>query len=118
MKNHSSNLKILDLLVFFVILAAGVFLTVKAVSKKGSVVCVNADGQEYEYSMSKNGTFTVEGMIGPTTFEIKDGKVRITDSCCPNKTCVEQGWTSPIVCLPNKVIIRIIDYGEFDAVVQ
>ena len=63
--------------------------------------------------------YTVEGELGPTTFEIKDGRVHITDSACPNKTCVAQGWHSPLVCLPNKVIITVKSEGgevEFDAI--
>ena len=39
--------------------------------------------------------------------EIKDGRVRITDSPCPNKTCISQGWHNPLVCLPNKVMISV-----------
>ena len=47
------------------------------------------------------------------TVEIKDGKVRISDSDCPDKICEKTGFiTSPIqaiVCLPNRISVRIID---------
>ena len=43
--------------------------------------------------------------------EIKDGKVFITESDCPGEDCVHSGWISEggrsIVCLPNRVEIRI-----------
>jgi len=113
-----NQFKILDFLVFVLLLAAGVFLCIKTVSPKGSVVRVEADEKQYEYSLEQNGTFQVQGALGYTTFTIENGRVHIVDSACPNKTCVEQGWTSPIVCLPNKVIITIEDYGEFDAVCE
>lgn len=101
------GLRPMDILIIFLIAAAGIFLTVRGLGEKGSRVLVNANGVKYEYSVSQNGTYTVAGELGPTTFEIKDGRVRITDSPCPNKTCISQGWHNPLVCLPNKVMITV-----------
>ena len=45
--------------------------------------------------------------------EIRDGNVRMIQAKCPDQTCVhmrpinEQGGT--IVCLPNHVVLRVID---------
>ena len=110
------GVKPLDFLIFVLVLICGVLFTVRGAVRKGSRVIVNAAGVKYEYSASKNGIYTVDGELGPTTFEIKDGRVRITDSPCPNKTCVAQGWHSPLVCLPNKVMITVEQGGEFDAI--
>ncbi len=96
-----------DILIIILVAATGIFLTVRGLGKKGSRVLVNAAGVKYEYSASQNGTYTVTGELGDTTFEIKDGRVRITDSPCPNKTCISQGWHNPLVCLPNKVMITV-----------
>ena len=98
-----------DILIIILVAAAGIFLTVRSLDlgQKGSRVIVNAAGVKYEYSASQNGTYTVDGEIGPTSFEIKDGRVRIIDSPCPNKTCISQGWHNPLVCLPNKVMISV-----------
>ena len=101
------GLRPMDILIIFLIAVAGIFLTVRGLGQKGSRVLVNANGVKYEYSVSQNGTYTVAGELGPTTFEIKDGRVRITDSPCPNKTCISQGWHNPLVCLPNKVMITM-----------
>ena len=110
------NVKPLDILIFFAVVGAGIFLTVRAGARKGAVVTVNASGFRYEYSAAKDGIYSVQGELGETTFEIKNGKVRIIDSPCPNKTCVHQGWHSPLVCLPNNVIITLSDQGEFDGI--
>ena len=96
-----------DIGLFFLIAAAGIFLTVRGLGQKGSRVLVNAAGVKYEYSAELDGTYSVPGELGPTTFEIKGGRVRITDSPCPNKTCISQGWHNPLVCLPNKVMITV-----------
>lgn len=42
---------------------------------------------------------------------VETGKVRVTESTCPDKVCARTGWISrpgqSIVCLPNKVVVRI-----------
>ena len=112
------KLRLLDFIFAIAITTLGIFLTVKSFSQKGSVVKVNADGRHYEYSSKQDGIYKVGGPLGITTFEIKNGKVRIIDSPCPNKTCVNQGWHSPLVCLPNNVIITLEEEGEFDAIAE
>lgn len=111
-----SRLRFFDILLTMFFLALGIFFTIKNISKKGSSVLVNADGKHYEYSAKQDGVYKVGGALGITTFEIKNGRVRIIDSPCPNKTCINQGWHSPLVCLPNNVIITLENEGDFDAV--
>ncbi len=110
------KLRPLDYILILAIVALGIFLTIKSFSQKGSRVSVKADGKLYEYSAKADGIYKVGGALGITTFEIKNGRVRIIDSPCPNKNCVNQGWHSPLVCLPNNVIITLEDQGDFDAI--
>lgn len=48
---------------------------------------------------------------GSNTICVAPGKIRVQDATCPDHVCVQQGWISdgvyPIVCLPNKLVIRI-----------
>ena len=118
------KLRPLDFIFIFIFLSLGVWLCVRGAAHRGSVVVVNAAGKQYEYSAAQDGVYEVPGRLGITKFEIKAGRVRITDSPCPNKTCVNQGWHSPVVCLPNDVIITVQDdeklprdgKGGFDAI--
>ncbi len=106
----------LDFVIFATVLIFAIFSIKKSLSTAGDKILVEADGHSYEYSLNQDGIYSVEGALGTTTFEIKNKVVHIVDSPCPNKTCVNQGWTSPLVCLPNKVIITVENYGEFDAI--
>ncbi|MGP1496786.1 MAG: NusG domain II-containing protein [Treponema sp.] len=110
------KIRVLDFVILFIIMAAAVFMTVKNISQKGNKIIVHALGKDYEYSSETDGTYSVEGLIGTTTFQVKGGKVRIIDSPCANRLCINQGWASPLVCLPNEVIITLENQGEFDAV--
>ena len=82
----------------------------------GDDVIVNANGIEYSYPLSEDRTFSVIGPLGETTIEIKDGSVRIIDSPCPNKTCLNTNLGRSICCLPNRVLITISEKdGDIDA---
>lgn len=108
--------RLFDFLLFVLIFCAGLYLTVNSLKKsEGTTAIVDANGQRYEYSLKQNGIYSVDGALGKTVFKIEDSKICILESACPNKTCIEQGWTTPLVCLPNKVIITVENYGEFDA---
>lgn len=104
------------ILAFIIILT--IFSFILFTGKKNSTVLVTAVNDEYRYSLSNDGIYKVEGLIGTTTIEIKDGKVRISDSPCPNKTCIEQGWGHTIICLPNQVIVTVENMEDFDGIAQ
>ena len=48
--------------------------------------------------------------------EIKDGTVSVTEASCKNQVCVKHGAISrsgeTIVCLPNRLVVRIDNGGE------
>lgn len=50
--------------------------------------------------------------INNVVIEILDGSARAKSSSCPDKICVKSGWIKNVneqaVCLPNKVIIKIV----------
>lgn len=62
-------------------------------------------------AVSEPYTFTVKGNAGVNTIEVAHGKIRIKEADCPDQICVHRGWASgsgtPIVCLPNRLVIRI-----------
>lgn len=55
--------------------------------------------------------------------EIRDGRIRVLESDCPQKICVHLGWIATeeqiIACVPNRVLIEIETVEEpfLDAVV-
>lgn len=56
------------------------------------------------------------------TVTVRDGKIAVTGSDCPGGDCIHSGWISAsgrsIVCLPNRMEIRIVAVsGEVDFVV-
>lgn len=66
-------------------------------------------------------TIRIEGEDGSYNIvEVEGTRIRMLEASCPDGVCVHQGWISgaatPIVCLPNRVMIEIKnDGGELDA---
>jgi len=60
-------------------------------------------GFEYKLHSSVSGGFNI--------ITVEQGRIRVSDADCPDGICVSQGWISdgtlPIVCLPNRLVIRI-----------
>lgn len=55
-------------------------------------------------------TYYFRGSNGPMAAEVRDGLIRMIESDCPDKLCIEQEWMAiddimPIICLPNEVMI-------------
>lgn len=54
----------------------------------------------------------ISGPLGTSVAEVKQGAIRMLSSPCPDKVCVNMGWINrpgqSVVCVPNRVIIRII----------
>ena len=52
---------------------------------------------------------------------VQDQRVSISDSDCPGQDCMHSGWISEagrsIVCLPNRVEVRIAGSSDIDFVV-
>ena len=77
---------------------------------QGQSVTIEVDGKPaYILPIDKDRILSVQGPIGQTIVEIKDRKVRVTDSPCSNKFCIKQGWvgSGSIICLPNRVVVTI-----------
>lgn len=94
-----------------------------ALSQSGSSVRVTADGQVYGiYALNEDQTILLEKDGHKNVIVIKDGAVYMESSTCKNQICVEHGPIKTandcIVCLPNKVVVEIVDSegGEVDVI--
>ena len=52
------------------------------------------------------------------TVTVRDGRIAVTAADCPDHYCMERGFCSsgtPIVCLPNRLVIRFQGEQSVDA---
>ncbi|MBR3195671.1 MAG: NusG domain II-containing protein [Clostridia bacterium] len=65
-------------------------------------------------------TFTVTGKDGGVNvIEVEPGRIRVSEADCPDRICVHQGWLStqsvPVVCVPHRLMIRLVSGTGPDA---
>ena len=71
---------------------------------------------EYVLTDDVKDEFKIESETGYNILHIEDGQIWIHDASCPDRVCISQGKISYdgeiIVCLPNKMLIKIVDNNE------
>ena len=87
----------------------------------GHVARISLDGQVVEEidlsRVEQPYTLTLEGPGGfSNTITAEKGRICVSKAGCPDQICVHQGYisdgTTPIVCLPNRLIIEITGGGS------
>ncbi|HDL20040.1 MAG TPA: NusG domain II-containing protein [Nitrospirae bacterium] len=101
-----------DVILLFLLLAISIsgLIFIDNVMPQGTEVIIDVNGKQvYMLPLNTDKSVKVKGPLGDTLVEIRDGKVRITESPCPNKICIKQGWIKrgAIVCLPNRIVVRV-----------
>ncbi|MBR1911019.1 MAG: NusG domain II-containing protein, partial [Treponema sp.] len=101
------KIKPMDMIILLIFAAITVlsFMTAKRKGASKPMLIITAEKTNYIYPLDKNGTYTIEGFIGQSIIQVKDGHAFFVDSPCPNKNCVHAGSISSNgqwnACLPN-----------------
>lgn len=103
-------------IVLLALLGVGIalsFLYVGFFGAQGETVLVEVSGLPvYKGNLSEPRKITIKGGFGDLRIVVADNRVAVLSAECPNKICVRTGWRSHagdvIVCVPNRVIIRIL----------
>ena len=102
-------------------LLAGAWVTYRHFAvRPGGVAIVSVDNRDVEQVPLREGEalrrFTVRGTRGDLLVEVDGEYIRVVEAECPDKVCIGMGRKSRpgevIVCMPNRVIIRVEDVGR------
>ena len=103
------------LLILGIILAVGLLSIVYFTTKKdGAYAVITKNGEEIGiYSLSEDIKIPIkDGEEITNTLVIKDGKAYMESAVCPDQICVKHRVVSKanetIVCLPSKIVVKII----------
>ncbi len=114
-----------DFMIWIIIIMlalGGMFYYHNLASSGEPFVSISVNSEEYEIipltEANNNFRREIKGANGLTVIEILDQRVRVISSACPDKLCVHSGWIDKpgqiLVCLPNKVVVRIISDEQQD----
>jgi hypothetical protein len=105
----------------WIIVIAAIFIVSAAIAvfqythkTKGQFAEIYQDGVLLQtVDLSKDTEFTLwSDNGGYNTIRVREGTIAVVEASCPDKVCVHQGAVSggpqPIVCLPNKLVIKVI----------
>jgi hypothetical protein len=74
-------------------------------------VIIEGEQGSWVYPLETSQALVVHGPVGTTRIQLKEGAIRVLESDCRDKLCVNFGparhggdW---IACLPNRVFIRV-----------
>jgi len=72
---------------------------------------------QHQLSLKQDQYTEVQGVLGTSRLEIKQGRIRFVDSPCKGKVCIQQGWLASdgqlAACLPNKIAIQLAGQRNF-----
>ena len=110
--------RIWDVVLIVLLLAlVGVTVYLAVAPKAGAFAEVYLDGELYQ-TLPLNKDAVVE--LDHLKIVVSGGAVSVKDADCPDKICEKSGAISKagqtIVCLPNRVVIKITGKGEVEAI--
>ena len=111
--------KILILCLLSLSVVSGVVL--KRAHQEAKYCIISVNGRDtYKLLLSEPQRVKIKGPLGESIIEIRDGSARMLDSPCPLKICMHQGEIrapgGTIICVPNRVMIRITGKELVDTV--
>ena len=117
---NTSDIKLISILLFVFL---SLFITFKIISKEGTKAKVYyEDKMVLDVDLKINKNYIVKGFNGEVEIEVRDNKIRVIKETSPYHLCSKQGFisksTESIICLPNKIVIKIEDDTKLDGVVR
>lgn len=108
----------LVLILLFIILAFFTYKSINNSKDKIAKVYYN-DKLIKTISLNEDNTYIVEGYNGEVVIEVKNNKIRVIEETSEKNLCSKQGYGDVIVCLPNKIVIKVEnDDKKLDGVVK
>lgn len=120
---NKSDFKLIGIIVIvFLIIMLSFRLFEKKGEKVARVYYQNEMVLEIDLSDKSYREYNVNGYNGNVLIISENGKVRVKEEISPLHLCSKQGWIDSsyetIVCLPNKIIIKIETSQDLDAIVR
>lgn len=98
---------------FALVLVPSLYINFWGRDTEGDAVRIRAAGaDEIVASLHRDRELKVDGPLGTSVIEIRDGRARFTASPCRNKQCVHAGWLERggefAACLPNRISVAVV----------
>lgn len=115
-----SNRSLILIFALLLLVSLAWIAAIKIMPQNSLIAEIHSDGKIiYTIDLNKvTNSYNIE--LPHNTVLVEHGKISMLSADCPDQLCVKQGKISdgsfPIVCLPNKIMIRIAGKSGVDAV--
>lgn len=113
---NKSDIKLV--LAVFLIAIIGLIVIKLGKEEGNTAIVYYEDKKVMTINLKKDGKYEAQGYLGKIVMEVSNNKIRVVEENSPKHLCSLQGYSdsSPIICLPNKIIIKIVN-NDIDGVV-
>ena len=120
---NRSDLKLIGILLIVLLIIFGGLLLFNHDEKKQALVYYEDNlVLTIDLSLPIENEYKVIGYNGEIIIKTQKNKIKVEEENSPLHLCSKQGWIENsyevIVCLPNKIVIKIEDQEEIDTVVK
>ena len=120
---NKNDLKLILVVLFITLSIFGLLYLFKNKNGKNALVYYEDELiMTIDLSLKEEKEYKVMGYNGEMIIKTMNNKIKVEEENSPLHLCSKQGWIENsyevIVCLPNKIIIKIEDKDEIDTVVK
>lgn len=96
-----------------------IFWSGRADARHGEILV--SGEKQYIIDLQEERQIKIDGKLGESIIEIKNGQARFVESPCSNKVCIRTGWIAQVnalaACLPNGVSLHLVGpNARFDSI--
>lgn len=109
------------ILVLFILIAIMLFV-INNNKKAGSIAEVYYKNEKIlTIDLKIDKEYIVDGELGEVVIEVKNKQIRVKKENSPKNICSKEGFikdnTRALICLPNKIVVKIVGEQYIDGVV-
>ena len=112
------------LIIIIIFISLSLLLFFKLTNRESNQALVYNDNKLIlTIDLTKDDKYQVMGLNGEVDIEVKNNQIRVTSETSNYHLCSKQGYISKswetIVCLPNKIIIRVTSLDQnYDVILR
>lgn len=112
----------IKLIVILGIIVLGIFVFITITKEDGSIAEVYYEDEKIlTIDLNIDSEYIVDGELGDVVLEVKDRKIRVKSENSPRNICSKEGFigdsSRTLICLPNKIVVKIVGESVIDGVV-
>ena len=119
-----NKLTLFDYILYLILIGLGFFfIFFNHFNKIGSMADIYISGKIVKtINLRVDKDYAFQGKMGRFKVQVKNGKIGVVETSCKEKICKRMGFIqkagSEIICVPNRIVIKIRGEGKIDAISQ